>query len=571
MGIVVSKAFNFHLVVQKGGTEEAIIMLMSTPYKHPKTNIYYLRRAVPIELRELIGKTEIKKSLGTKDPTLAKSLFARELAKSDALFANARNGFKLTKKNAQFFAGEWLAQALDDDNKLRDSEDPEAGNIIPEDWSSHQPAFIMLDDAGESGDPYLAVKDEVDSIIEKHSLPFKKGDDGHNLLSQEVHLMMYKYHRAIEKRADGDYSQDIDALLKLYPIAKPDGSVSHGKGLMLNDLLNNWVNEEGTSPKTVVEFRRAIRRFEELNKNVLAISITKVHVRAFKTSLLKMPSNLNSTQLKMTFPEVLESVKGQSDSHCLSVASINKHLSAISAILSWSEKNGYFESSPQWNNPVAGLSISKRGVKTTRLPMDIEDINVLLNSRVYSENYRTKSGSGEAAYWLPLLALFTGGRLGELGQLLVSDIKQKEDIWYLSINEHDDGKHLKNKSSTRLIPIHQKLIKIGFLKYIDSLKSNKVFPELIADTHGSLTGNWSKWFSRYKKSIGLTDKRKVFHSFRHTFKDALRNSEVDEALSDALTGHTNGSVGRQYGQGYTLEKLNKAIQSIEYDIDVNWS
>ena len=571
MGIVVSKAFNFHLVVQKGGTEEAIIMLMSTPYKHPKTGVYYLRRAVPIELREVIGKTEIKKSLGTKDPTLAKSLFARELAKSDALFANARNGFKLTKKNAQSFAGEWLTQALDADNKLRDSENPEEGNIIPEDWSSHQPAFIMLDDAGESGDPYLAVKDEVDSIIEKHSLPFKKGDDGHNLLSQEVHLMMYKYYRAIEKRTDGDYSQDIDALLKLYPIAKPDGSVSHGKGLMLNDLLNNWANEEGTSPKTVVEFRRAIRRFEELNKNVLAISITKVHVRAFKTSLLKMPSNLNSTQLKMTFPEVLESVKGQSDSHCLSAASINKHLSAISAILSWSEKNGYFESSPQWNNPVAGLSISKRGAKTTRLPMDIEDINVLLNSRVYSENYRTKSGSGEAAYWLPLLALFTGGRLGELGQLLVSDIKQKEDIWYLSINEHDDGKHLKNKSSTRLIPIHQKLIKIGFLKYIDSLKSNKVFPELIADTHGSLTGNWSKWFSRYKKSIGLTDTRKVFHSFRHTFKDALRNSDVDEALSDALTGHTNGSVGRRYGKGYTLEKLNKAIQSIEYDIDVNWS
>ena len=130
-------------------------------------------------------------------------------------------------------------------------------------------------------------------------------------------------------------------------------------------------------------------------------------------------------------------------------------------------------------------------------------------------------------------------------------------------------KQLKNISSTRNIPIHQKLIKFGFLKYKESLKSNKVFPELAVDTHGSLTGNWSKWFSRYKKSIGLTDKRKVFHSFRHTFKDALRNSDVDEALSDALTGHTNSSVGRQYGQGYKLEKLNKAIQSIEYDIDVN--
>ena len=62
----------------------------------------------------------------------------------------------------------------------------------------------------------------------------------------------------------------------------------------------------------------------------------------------------------------------------------------------------------------------------------------------------------------------------------------------------------------------------------------------------------------------------MFHSFRHTFKDALQNSGVDEALSDALTGHTNGSVGRQYGSGYQLEALNNAIQSIKYDTDVDW-
>jgi len=45
----------------------------------------------------------------------------------------------------------------------------------------------------------------------------------------------------------------------------------------------------------------------------------------------------------------------------------------------------------------------------------------------------------------------------------------------------------------------------------------------------------------------IYDKGKVFHSFRHTFKDALRNSGVDEALSDALTGHSSSSVGRHYG------------------------
>jgi hypothetical protein len=34
---------------------------------------------------------------------------------------------------------------------------------------------------------------------------------------------------------------------------------------------------------------------------------------------------------------------------------------------------------------------------------------------------------------------------------------------------------------------------------------------------------------------------------RHNFKDALRAAGVAEDLNDALTGHTNQTVGRSYG------------------------
>jgi integrase len=40
----------------------------------------------------------------------------------------------------------------------------------------------------------------------------------------------------------------------------------------------------------------------------------------------------------------------------------------------------------------------------------------------------------------------------------------------------------------------------------------------------------------------------VFHSFRHNFKDALREAGVGEEVHDALTGHsTRGEVSREYG------------------------
>jgi hypothetical protein len=49
-----------------------MVLAMSRPVKHPKTGIYYFRKAVPEDLRALVGKREEKISLGTKNPAEAK-------------------------------------------------------------------------------------------------------------------------------------------------------------------------------------------------------------------------------------------------------------------------------------------------------------------------------------------------------------------------------------------------------------------------------------------------------------------------------------------------------------------
>lgn len=51
---------------------------MATPFKHPRTGVYYLRRAVPKDIQEALGKTEYLKSLGTKDERQAKVLWTRK-------------------------------------------------------------------------------------------------------------------------------------------------------------------------------------------------------------------------------------------------------------------------------------------------------------------------------------------------------------------------------------------------------------------------------------------------------------------------------------------------------------
>ena len=86
---------------------------------------------------------------------------------------------------------------------------------------------------------------------------------------------------------------------------------------------------------------------------------------------------------------------------------------------------------------------------------------------------------------------------------------------------------------------------------------------------------WTKWFGRYLRSVGITDRRKVFHSFRHSFKDALRATDVSEDLNDALLGKKNSSVGRTYGakqksgakdilRRFGMERLKSAVYAVEY-------
>ena len=93
-------------------------LAMSRPWKHPKTGIYQLRKAVPDDLRKIVGKREEKVSLQTRDPGEAKQRFAKALAELEARWANLRKGPKLlTEREAHQFAlvayDQWLQMYRD--------------------------------------------------------------------------------------------------------------------------------------------------------------------------------------------------------------------------------------------------------------------------------------------------------------------------------------------------------------------------------------------------------------------------------------------------------------------------
>lgn len=218
-------------------------------------------------------------------------------------------------------------------------------------------------------------------------------------------------------------------------------------------------------------------------------------------------------------------------------------------------------------NPTDYFKLPYKRPYKPRVGFTTENLESIFRSPIYTQGYLPLGGGRIACYWLPLLALFTGARLEELAQLRVSDIKIAKGLGhYLVISDlGNPSAQLKNEHSRRNIPLHPMLLACGFLRHVEERQSGYLFPDLKLNPRGKRSGYFSNWFSVYlRKKVGITDTRKVFHSFRHTFKDLCRTAGIEEAVHDALTGHTSSAVSRQYGNDqFPLEPLFKAIDSYE--------
>ena len=491
------------------------MVCMARPWKHPKTGIYQFRRAVPADLRGKLG-WEIKISLGTRDPNEAKRLFAQEFERSEKIFEVARGEYKFSPKDAQALAGKWLMERLEAVDGSDDLEnlDGVIGSVID-----------ALEDRR-----YDMVAPQVDALIREEGLPIEAGSEGYQRLSEQVLKAYLTELQIAAKRAMGNWSRDpaLDAVPEWTPpVRAPD--VSKKGRERLSDMYEGWKKEQKPTDRLILERDIALNRYYDMHGDMEIVKITKGHIRQVKDRMVD---------------------KG------LSPLTINKQLSHVRAVLRFAVDNGYID-----DNPGAGIGVrgARRQTKA-RLPYSVDDLNLIFSGPVHRDGKRPHGGGGEAAFWLPLIALYSGMRMEEIGQAHTTDLKQEGGAWYIDVTDLDgNGKSVKTASSRRKVPVHPVLIEKGLIEYARSLPEGRLFPDLRPDRYGKLTTSFSKWYGRYIRRLGLTDSRKVFHSFRHTFKDALRAAGVEEAIQDAIMGHAGGGVGRTYGSGYPVSVLAESV------------
>ena len=124
----------------------------------------------------------------------------------------------------------------------------------------------------------------------------------------------------------------------------------------------------------------------------------------------------------------------------------------------------------------------------------------------------------------------------------------------------------KTQAGKRVVPIHSKLIKLGFLKYVEKVKHDRLWPELEKGRDG-YSDAFGKWYQRLNRGYITSNKKKVFHCFRHTVITQLVYNEVPDSTIKEIVGHSKDGVTRgRYAKALPATITQKAVETLEYGI-----
>ncbi len=350
------------------------------------------------------------------------------------------------------------------------------------------------------------------------------------------------------------------------------------KGPKLSEAYAGW--KEGGSGKgakkpggrSAKEAGYAVRRFTEWHGDLRLADISREKARTFAGALARLPTRLPRDLLSLPLPKVLNHSKAKGEPP--NATTVNKSLQLLGAIIANAMREGAMDGVAGFVNPfdkTVKIRVDSRAKGVNSTPFTPEELGAIFGSEVFRGGKRPLGGAGEASFWLPLIALLSGARLGELAQLRIADLKQVTETggWVFDIST-DGDRIIKTASSRRQVPVHPHLIEVGLLRYRECLLSSgskaetTLWPDLKSSPSRPTGAAFTQWFGRWLEDTAkVTADGRRFHTFRHTFKRMCRDADLGEELHDALTGHSGGGVGRSYGGGFGLRRLEEAMARIE--------
>ena len=349
----------------------------------------------------------------------------------------------------------------------------------------------------------------------------------------------------------------------------------------------------GASAHDISQDRTTLRLFLEVCEDRPVNSYSRGDVTGFLNTLRKMPKTYGKSPKDKgrKVPDIIAAAETEGAPR-LSDKTVKRHLTALSQFFRFAMDEGHLLNAERGELLDGHRFKEERKARNQRDGWTSEELTKLFGSPCWkgslSAFYRSQPGTHierDAKFWLPILALYHGARLEELADLYRRDVWCDEGTWAIKIVESEDNaetgdRTLKTENANRILPLHPELIRLGFLAYVDQKApkpDDPLFPDLKPQGPDKKRGpRITRWFVKYRRSIGLYREGVGMHAFRHTaitrLTDAITDFQQDRQR-DFMMGHggQGGGEGRvRYDKGPGLKACAATLALLRYpEIDLS--
>lgn len=477
------------------------VLPMPSPYKHPKTGVYWLRLRVPADLQAAVGKKEIKRSLKTKDPAAAKARFPAVYGQLQDEWRRLREGpVTLSPREISGLAGEHYRKAVAQGGQAHDAS-----------------VWATLAEAPERGSkgPAAAARwwgPTADELAAKAGL--LPDEDSRWRLALSLYEADLKVAEVNRRAAEGDFSPDPN-LARFAPMpakAQP--------GVTLTALRELWEREHaatGGAAKTVTDWKRIADAFTAHLGHDDAERVTPKDVSDFADHL-RHDRGLKAKTINSRYLAALGSL------YRLGIA---KHVIKV--------------------NPVQGTEVApERVVKVRSKGFTDDEAKAILKAALLTDD--------PAKRWLPWLEAYTGCRVGELVQLRREDFQTEGGVPYFRVTPEAGSV---KTGEFRPVPLHPHLVELGLLDFVREVKAGAIFKPGDA----KVVGRFVRGVLKLPEGRTVAPN----HAWRHRLKTVARELGLDRAAIDALQGHADGSASGAYGEWTVAALYREVVKLPRYE------
>lgn len=469
-----------------------------------RSNGFVSRTVVPPDLRPLIRRREIVRSLGTGNSRDARQRAVRFEGRVSALFLRLRqDGAAMDHNQIDALVHQYLADAVRDiDERLAAAHWKVArgeANCRDGDYDWNEFAQSVLAERGVDLQDALAYNRLKETLPEAERLLTGAPQEVIHLLARRLLEAKYEVNLAEFRALRGEPLPRIAATTTVPAVAPTDSP-------LLSAMVADYVEFKRAGRKwtrrTELQLRNLFRVMTEIIGDEPVRDVTKEDMRELYRLLPQMPAHATRRYPGLTAADVIAAADADGQDERLSPKSQNDYFTQIKSLWKWAVENDYIDKSPA----VVLKAVDETAAWDQRPAFTddqlVEYFNVL------------SSHEDPTTLWVPLLMLYAGLRTEEAAKLVPEDVREEQGVYVVDINRNHG--RLKTRNADRLVPIHSAILP-ALLKYTEGRPVGVNLWGLKPNANGVHSAYLSKRLNAILDQGRPENDRLVTYSLRHTF------------------------------------------------------